>query len=260
MANLNKIMVIGNVGKPPEIRFVPSNTKNRNKMGKIELPNVIEIYLKCGTLEKTAIFFNCSIETVRQRLKELGHVILRKGGHVKFKQDEQELRHLYFEENLSQAEIALKLGLSRPTIIKYFKRFAIKARTTTEANRLSWNSGKHKIGSMPGEKNPSWKGGRILNKGYVLIKKPEHPRAGKNGYVAEHILVWEQAHGCPLPREFEIHHLNSIRADNRAENLLAVTSKGHPKLVLLKMARKRIRELEAKLKAIQIQQKFNIGV
>ena len=71
------------------------------------------------------------------------------------------------------------------------------------------------------EKNPAWKGGSYIEpqKGYRMIRKPEHHRARQNGYVLEHILVMEQIIGRPLQGEEEIHHLNRKRADNRPENL-----------------------------------------
>lgn len=63
----------------------------------------------------------------------------------------------------------------------------------------------------------------------------------------EHRLVWEQAHG-PIPDGWVVHHLNGDKADNRIENLFAVSQEGHrhrervaePYIV-------RIRELEAEL-------------
>lgn len=74
---------------------------------------------------------------------------------------------------------------------------------------------------MTGETNPVWRGGRYIEpkKGYVMIRKPEHPRARANGYVLEHILVAEEILGRPLKPEEEIHHINENRADNRPENL-----------------------------------------
>ncbi len=60
---------------------------------------------------------------------------------------------------------------------------------------------------------------RILN-GYVVIKMPEHPRANKNGFVREHIIIAEKALGKYLPKGAVVHHINQIKTDNRNENLL----------------------------------------
>lgn len=60
------------------------------------------------------------------------------------------------------------------------------------------------------------------------------PRLCHDGYVAllgqrEHQTVWEQANG-PIPAGHVIHHVNGNRADNRIENLQAVTRKDHHRI------------------------------
>jgi hypothetical protein len=74
---------------------------------------------------------------------------------------------------------------------------------------------------LQGQNNPAWKGGAYIEpgKGYRMIRRPKHPRARKNGYVLEHIIVAEQMLGRPLEAGEEVHHINRNRADNRPENL-----------------------------------------
>ncbi len=70
------------------------------------------------------------------------------------------------------------------------------------------------------ESNNAWKGGRIIKKGYILLRTPNHPKSKSNGgYVFENILVMEQHLGRNLFPGENVHHRNGIRDDNRIENL-----------------------------------------
>ena len=55
--------------------------------------------------------------------------------------------------------------------------------------------------------------------GYVRVKK-------NGNWISEHKYIWE-LHNGPLPRGWLIHHLNSIKNDNRNENLLGMPKKYH---------------------------------
>lgn len=101
------------------------------------------------------------------------------------------------------------------------------------------------IASRKGEHNRNWKGGIKQAHGYILIKNPGHPRASSQGYVREHILVWEQFAGKSLPDGWVVHHFNGIKNDNRPSNLLAMPNKKHG--LFISSLQKRIFELEAKL-------------
>ncbi len=63
--------------------------------------------------------------------------------------------------------------------------------------------------------------------GYIGIYMPKHHRVNKDGYVLEHILVWEKAYNIHLPDGWIIHHLNGIKNDNRLENLEALPRRKH---------------------------------
>lgn len=82
--------------------------------------------------------------------------------------------------------------------------------------------------SKRGEKGSNWKGGRqITTRGYVLIKNPEHHRADKNGYVLEHIYVFEKETGIKVPKNCAIHHLDGNKQNNDISNLCLMSFGGH---------------------------------
>lgn len=70
-----------------------------------------------------------------------------------------------------------------------------------------------------GEENIAWNGGTITQKGYVFLRRPDHPCATKGGYVAEHRLVMEEVLGRYLLPTEVVHHDNKIVTDNRPCNL-----------------------------------------
>jgi len=150
-----------------------------------------------------------------------------------------ELKSLYCDERLSMGAIAKQIGCSLPVVWKWMIKFNITRRNRSEAHSL-----------VLGEQNPAWKGGRILSGQYYRIRMPNHPRAN-NGYVQEHVLIWERTHNRLLPQGWIVHHINGIKTDNRPRNLLALLRKDHHGLIVLQEAQKRIRELEAEVKLLE---------
>lgn len=110
----------------------------------------------------------------------------------------------------TQAAVAAALGLNRTTVQRWCRRFGWKTQST---------------GPRPGPAHPGWRGGRVVNKGYVYLYRPDHPNATIHGYVLEHRLVAEtQILGRLLLRTEVVHHRNRDRQDNRPENLVVFGS------------------------------------
>jgi len=116
--------------------------------------------------------------------------------------------------------------------------------------------------SVRGDKNASWKGGRLLLKsGYIRVSVyPEDPyylmskknKGCCNGTILEHRLIMARhLKRCLEPWEV-VHHKNSNRSDNRIENLELLGSRQeHAPSILIQQEvnklRLRVEELEKEL-------------
>ena len=162
----------------------------------------------------------------------------------------QKLAELYWEKGLSQADIEKIYNVSPQHISDLMMEQGVPTRDHRKAMALALAKGKGN--TRRGSKHNAWKGGRhVSSGGYVLIYFPNHPAADKNRYVSEHRLVWEQTHNRLLPEGWVIHHLNGIKTDNRPENLVAMPLKKHSQREMGEYYKKRIRELEAKVKLLE---------
>lgn len=79
---------------------------------------------------------------------------------------------------------------------------------------------RHHLRNLTREKTSNWKGGKFKFRGYVMVLSPGHPRARKNGYAFEHILMAERALRRPLPEKAVVHHHDEIRDHNVPGNLV----------------------------------------
>lgn len=97
---------------------------------------------------------------------------------------------------------------------------------------LRGKHGHHATGEQNGRWNKSQK--RLTSQGYVAVRVPvDHPHAWgpsrlkRFKYAYEHIVVMMESLGRPLLPDEVVHHRNSVRSDNRIENLELTTPEEH---------------------------------
>lgn len=86
-------------------------------------------------------------------------------------------------------------------------------------------SDQSKMANQNGENNPCWNGGKMVTqRGYVKVRKPNHPQADSRGYICEHRLVMESIVGrYLLPNEI-VHHIDGNLCNNEPSNLMLLKS------------------------------------
>lgn len=115
-----------------------------------------------------------------------------------------------------------KLLPNKSRIAIYKRAYNLGMRQSKEMNSINRSNARR------GEKSSNWKGGcYVTSKGYKLVRKPNHHRADSNGYVLEHILVFEEKTGVQVPDNCCVHHLNGNKTDNRIENLCLMLTSAH---------------------------------
>jgi hypothetical protein len=186
-----------------------------------------------GRIETLAKESGVSFSTAYRRLRAKGI----------YPKPRLELPHLelleLYKQGKSLHELAIIFRCDSSTIADRLRSQGLITRSHKEAMKLV---GSQKKTSRSGSAHHNWNGGRRLTKrGYVLIYKPDHPRARGN-CVFEHILIWEENHQHPLPEGWLIHHLNGVKSDNRPENLVATPSRNHADFIAA--LQNRIRKLE----------------
>lgn len=82
-----------------------------------------------------------------------------------------------------------------------------------------------------GKLHSRWKGGKIINDGYIYIYCPDHPNTTKEHYVLEHRLVMEKHLGRYLKHGEIVHHKDHNKQNNKFSNLMLCRSNGkHSKI------------------------------
>ena len=170
---------------------------------------ILASYAETHSTVATAALLGVSGEQVRHLLKRNGIALSGMQGGVCYQRD-QELRQ-WSADGISLSEIARRLGTNNRIARKYIQDYNLDRKPFRQAM----------------ENNPFWRGGRVIDQdGYVLVKKNDHPRADRHGYVREHRLVMEQQLGRPLDSKEVVHHLDGNRQNNHPSNLSLFPSNG----------------------------------
>lgn len=104
--------------------------------------------------------------------------------------------------------------------------------------------------NIPAENAAHWINEKTKDRwGHILIHKslvPEkyHYLVCKKNYLFEHRFIMAKKISRKLKQEEIVHHINGAPDDNRPENLVIVDKNNHERYTLLKLAQKRIKELE----------------
>lgn len=161
----------------------------------------------------------------------------------------ERLEEMYLRDGMRMREIAQVLNCSTSEVSNLLRRAGIPtrqagaypaseaqreaARRTARGNRgrkLSPET-REKISAAARDTSGEF-GGREYktSKGYVVVYKPEHPRANRAGTVPKHWLVMERELGRYLEDNEIVHHINHVRDDNRPENLAVMDREEHSRM------------------------------
>ncbi len=71
-----------------------------------------------------------------------------------------------------------------------------------------------------------WEGNeRIDSEGYVFVRDDNHPFKNYRGYVRKHRKIIEDFIGMIIPKEYDIHHVDKNKENNRISNLMVFSSR-----------------------------------
>ena len=160
----------------------------------------------------------------------------------------------YYNEVHSVRMTAQMYGVSHPKMSRILKDAGVTVLSRNAAAAFTWKNNKHPNLGKTGTKSPQygkkmtnsmrekmkaiWKkngdnkrfGIKMHRLGYVMEYAPDHPAAGRDGYVLKHRLVMEEKLGRFLNEDEIVHHINGDKTDNRIDNLELTDRREHARI------------------------------
>ena len=132
----------------------------------------------------------------------------------------------------------------KPARLKRVKNGICCSKECTYKLKSEYSKGNknHQFG-LKGELNSSFKGNEVIKHDYIYEYRPNHPKCDQSGRVRQHRLVIEENYFLfnsiyfeiigdlrILKDDYDVHHINEIKSDNRIENLEVLTRSEHTSL------------------------------
>ncbi|MDL0127054.1 HNH endonuclease [Halobacterium salinarum] len=158
----------------------------------------------------------CHENTVLKWLRE--HEIERRTGpkfnHEAPWRDEDTLRELYVEREMTMEEISDELGVSIDGVHRWLTKYDIPTRSHAQSGWQNYHANSYSTYTVDTSGYPVWLSNEF----------------GYGGpHLKVHRLLAVAEYGFEEVSEMVVHHKNGIRWDNRPENLELMTSSEHSK-------------------------------
>jgi hypothetical protein len=137
--------------------------------------------------------------------------------------DENPAKRLDVREKIRQS----KIGKISPKKGKSFEELYGIKRASNMKKRMSIQTISQNVSR---ENNPNWKGGKMLNSGYIYIRlnKKKYPNLPTyRGYIKRANFIWYKNTREIIKYPYILHHKNDNKTNDNFSNLLKITQSKH---------------------------------